>query len=108
MLVNETPRARVRKWPRPPAAVMAVLLATLILAACNAAGEQVPAPGDPGGTTTGTGTHLVGLAPGSITQDDYDAAAKAEPFATKLTVQVLLTRLRLNFSMHLLTGFLGT
>src|SRR5712671_90499 len=106
MLVNETPRARVRKWPRPPAAVMAVLFATLILAACNAAGEQVPAPGDPGGTTTGTGTHLVGLAPGSITQDDYDAAAKAEPFATKLADLVDQNRLGINFTWLLVTGFL--
>jgi ammonium transporter, Amt family len=66
----------------------------------------VPAPGDPAGITTGTGENLVGLAPGTITDDDYAAAKASEPFAVKLADMVDQNRLGINFTWLLVTGFL--
>ncbi|HTC85781.1 MAG TPA: ammonium transporter [Candidatus Acidoferrum sp.] len=85
-------------------AVSAVAFLAIALSACSA--YKVDAPGDPSGTTTGTGTHLVGLAPGSITQDDLTKATGAEPFAVKLADLVDQNRLGINFTWLLVAGFL--
>ena len=66
----------------------------------------VPAPGDPSGLTTGSASQLVGLAPGTITQEDLDTATTNEPFATKLADLVDQNRLGVNFVWMLVTGFL--
>ena len=66
----------------------------------------VPAPGDPSGLTTGSASQLVGLAPGTITQEDLDTATTNEPFATKLADLVDQNRLGMNFMWLLMTGFL--
>jgi Amt family ammonium transporter len=75
-----------------------------LLAGCSA--MTVPAPGDPAGTTTGTGANLDGLAPGSIAKGDYEAAKATEPYAAKLADLVDQTRLGVNFTWLLVTGFL--
>ncbi len=83
-----------------------IAFALLVVAACASTGESVPAPGDPAGTTTGTGDHLIGLAPGTITKDDAAAAKAAEPYALKLADMVDQNRLAINFVWLLVTGFL--
>jgi ammonium transporter, Amt family len=91
--------------PRSSVALLLIAVAAmLLLSACSAV--TVPAPGDPSGTTTGTGSNLVGLAPGTIEQGDYDTAKTAEPFAVKLADLVDQTRLGVNFTWLLVTGFL--
>jgi ammonium transporter, Amt family len=86
------------------AAVAGLAGMMLIVAGCSA--YQVDAPGDPAGTTTGSGQNLVGLAPGSIAQQDYDTAKTAEPFAAKLADLVDQDRLGINFTWLLVAGFL--
>lgn len=85
------------------ALLIAGLLGVLILVAGCA---TAPVAGDPSGSTTGSGANLVGLMPGSITQSDFDAAKKAEPFAAKLADLVDQNRLGINFTWLLVTGFL--
>ncbi|MGZ3598988.1 MAG: ammonium transporter, partial [Ktedonobacterales bacterium] len=63
--------------------------------------------GDPSGLTTGSDpSSVVGIAPGTITQKDLDAAKQAEPFATQLAVLVNQNRLGVNFVWTLVTGYL--
>jgi ammonium transporter, Amt family len=94
-----------RRWSIARVLILAAF-ATLLVVGCASTGESVPAPGDPAGTTTGTGASLVGLAPGSITEDDFTTAQTAEPFATKLADLVDQNRLGTNFVWLLVTGFL--
>jgi Amt family ammonium transporter len=84
-------------------ALVAGLAGILVVAAgCS----TVPAPGDPSGLNTSTGTNLIGLAPGAIQQSDYDTAKTSEPFAVKLADLVDQNRLGINFTWLLVTGFL--
>jgi Amt family ammonium transporter len=63
--------------------------------------------GDPSGLTTGSSASgLVGVAPGTITQQDLDNAAKTEPLATQIAVLVNQNRLGINFVWTLVTGYL--
>jgi len=85
----------------------AILIAGLLGILMIAAGcATAPVTGDPAGTKTSSGTNLIGLAPGAITQSDYDTAKTAEPFATKLADLVDQNRLGINFTWLLVTGFL--
>lgn len=61
---------------------------------------------DPSGLVVGSDTGVVGVAPANITQDDADKAAKSEPFASQLAVQVNQNRLGINFTWTLIAGFL--
>ena len=61
---------------------------------------------DPSGNNTGTGSDLVGVAPGTITTNDFTTAQKNEPFAVKLADMVNQNRLGINFTWTLVTGFL--
>lgn len=61
---------------------------------------------DRSGLTTGTGSDLVGMAPGSITQNQYNQAQTTEPFAVALANDVNQNRLADNFIWTLITGFL--
>ncbi len=88
-----------------PAVILAVI-ALFVVAGCSSSGIEVPPPGDPSGLTTGSGEQLVGLAPGTITQSDYDAAKAKEPFAAQLSDLVDQNRLGVNFVWLLVTGFL--
>ena len=72
-------------------------------AACDPASEVCA---DRSGNETGNGSNLVGLAPGTITQGEYDAAKQDEPFAYKLADWVNETRLGVNFVWVLVTGYL--
>ena len=82
-----------------------LVLFAFILVGCSA--EQAASnPGDPSGLTTASGTNLVGLAPGSITQDDFAKAQASEPFAVKLSDLVDQNRLGINFTWTLVAGFL--
>jgi len=98
--------ARRRAIPRSGRLLLIVGLLGLagLLAGCAAA--TVPAPGDPAGTTTGSGANLDGLAPGSLVKGDYEAAQASEPYAAKLADLVDQTRLGVNFTWLLVTGFL--
>jgi Amt family ammonium transporter len=102
----------VRRYPGAGSRVgihSAVLLAVFtlfIVAGCASTGESVPAPGDPGGTTTATGAHLDGLAPGTIAKGDYEAAKTSEPYAAKLADLIDENRLAINFVWLLVAGFL--
>jgi Amt family ammonium transporter len=61
---------------------------------------------DPSGLATGSGGDLIGLAPGNITEEDYDQALRSEPFAAKLADLVNQNRLGINFVWALVTGYL--
>src|SRR4051812_16709216 len=50
-------------------------------AATPAASTPPPPEPDPSGIKLGSGADLAGIAPGSLTADDFAAAAKSEPFA---------------------------
>jgi Amt family ammonium transporter len=80
--------------------------ALFVVVGCSSSGESVPPPGDPSGLTTGSGESLVGLPPGTITQEDYDKAQTAEPFAVQLSDLVDQNRLGVNFVWLLVAGFL--
>jgi Amt family ammonium transporter len=77
-----------------------------VVVGCSSSGESVPPPGDPSGLTTGSGESLVGLPPGTITQEDYDKAQANEPFAVQLSDLVDQNRLGVNFVWLLVAGFL--
>jgi Amt family ammonium transporter len=99
------PRRGARSARSPRLALIVILLALVgLLAGCAA--TVVPSPGDPGGITTGSGANLDGLAPGSIVKGDYEAATATEPKAAKLADLVDQTRLGVNFTWLLVTGFL--
>ncbi|HEY8171699.1 MAG TPA: ammonium transporter, partial [Dehalococcoidia bacterium] len=71
--------------------------------------DEAPAPalnGDPSGNETGSGADLAGVLPGTLTEDDYAAAADSEPFAVKLADLVNQNRLGVNFTWLLITGYL--
>lgn len=97
---NSLPAGRVRRL-----AVLGVLafFAVLLLAGCSV---DKNSGGDPAGLTTSSGQNLVGIAPGTITADDYAKAKAAEPFATQLADMVDQNRLAINFTWLLVTGFL--
>ena len=65
-----------------------------------------PPPADRTGNGTGTGADLAGVAPGTLTADDFTAAADKEPFALKLSDLVAQNRLGINFTWLLVTGYL--
>lgn len=65
-----------------------------------------PPPHDPSGNGTGVGADLAGVAPGTLTADDFAAAQTNEPFAVKLADLVNQNRLGVNFTWLLVTGFL--
>jgi Amt family ammonium transporter len=97
-----------RRGGRPRSARLLLIVGLIglvgLLAGCAA--TTVPAPGDPAGTTTGSGANLDGLAPGSLVKGDYEAAQTTEPYAAKLADLVDQTRLGVNFTWLLITGFL--
>lgn len=69
--------------------------------------KESEAARDPSGIVVGsTAADVVGIAPGTIKQEDVDAAAKAEPFATQLATQVNQNRLGINYTWTLVAGFL--
>lgn len=68
-----------------------------------AEGEVCP---DRSGNTTGTGSDLTDLAPGTLTEQDFQQAASREPFALKLADWVNQNRLGINFTWVLVTGYL--
>jgi Amt family ammonium transporter len=74
-----------------------------VQAACDPATETCP---DRSGLNTGSGTDLADLAPGTLTPEDFDKAAKNEPFALKLADWVNQNRLGINFTWVLITGYL--
>lgn len=65
-----------------------------------------PPPADPSGNGTGTGADLAGVAPGTLTPEDFVTAADSEPFAVKLADLVQQNRLGINFTWLMVTGFL--
>ncbi len=100
-----TPRTRARARGagfRAVAALFAVL-AIFLLSGCSV---QTDTGGDPSGLSTSSGANLTGVAPGSITEDDYSAAKSAEPYATKLADLVDQNRIAINLVWLLVTGFL--
>ena len=107
MRARPTSRRTIRDRIRPirPALIIAVF-ALFLIVGCSSSGETVPPPGDPSGLTTGSGEQLVGLAPGTITQENYDQAKAAEPFAAQLADLVDQNRLGTNFVWLLMAGFL--
>ncbi len=91
--------------------VLSVLLIALalnvgVVAADGPAGSSEPPVADPSGLTTGSGADVVGIAPGTITKDDYSQAVQAEPFAAKLADLVNQNRLGINFVWVLICGYL--
>jgi len=84
-----------------------LLLLGLSLGAMSAFAADTPPPQpDPSGIQLGSGADLAGIAPGTLTTDDFDAAAKTEPFALKLADMVNQNRLGINFTWTLVAGFL--
>ncbi len=68
--------------------------------------EPAAPPHDPSGNGTGTGGDLAGVAPGTLTEDDFTQAQDSEPFAVKLADLVNQNRLGINFTWLLITGYL--
>jgi len=64
-----------------------------------------PCP-DRSGLTTGDGSSLIGVNPGTITDSDFSKAKTSEPFAVKLADLVNQNRLGVNFVWVLVTGYL--
>lgn len=61
--------------------------------------------GDADGSKTGVATDIVGSTPGSPTSDDIKSAAKAEPFAHKVSDAVGQDRVAINMVWMLIAGF---
>jgi Amt family ammonium transporter len=94
------------------ATLLLVVVAGWLLSACS---SSAVAPGDPAGTKSAAGSHLVGIVVAAdangepvapISADDYAAAQAAEPFAVKLADLVDENRLGVNFVWLLVAGFL--
>src|SRR5207244_11110476 len=80
--------------------------ATLDQAATPAPTAAPPPEPDPSGIKLGSGADLAGIAPGTLTADDFTAAAKSEPFAAKLADMGNQKRVGINFTWTLVAGFL--
>src|SRR5258707_2962676 len=100
MVVRSAARGSIRPW----LVVGLLMLACLFVAGCSTA--SIPTDGDPSGLTSSSGANLVGVAPGSITKEDYGAAQTSEPFAVKLADLVDQNRLGINFTWTLVAAFL--
>jgi Amt family ammonium transporter len=100
-------RTRARPWALLMSVSVLLLLLGLSLGALSAfAADSPPPQPDPSGIQLGSGADLAGIAPGTLTTDDFDAAAKTEPFALKLADMVNQNRLGINFTWTLVAGFL--
>ena len=95
-----------RRIVAAPSVARGLLIGGLLGLALLVVGCASAPPGDPAGLSTSTGTHLVGLPPGTITQQDYTGAQSAEPFAIKLADIVDQNRIAINMVWLLVTGFL--
>jgi Amt family ammonium transporter len=98
-------RTRARPWALLMSVSVLLLLLGLSLGAVSAFAADTPQP-DPSGIQLGSGADLAGIAPGTLTPDDFDTAAKTEPFALKLADMVNQNRLGINFTWTLVAGFL--
>src|SRR5438876_3770109 len=85
--------------------LLTVMLGLLLIAGVGTVLADDPSP-DPSGIKLGSGADLAGIAPGTLTADDFTAAAKSEPFAAKLADMVNQNRLGVNFTWTLIAGFL--
>src|SRR4051812_3707401 len=83
-----------------------LLMTTLFIGAVSVFADTPPAEPDPSGIQLGSGSDLAGVAPGTLTSDDFDSAAATEPFAVKLADLVNQNRLGINFTWTLVAGFL--
>lgn len=83
-----------------------LLVAGLFLGAVSVLADTPAAEPDPSGIQTGSGADLAGVAPGTLTSDDFTSAAASEPFAVKLADLVNQNRLGVNFTWTLVAGFL--
>src|SRR6266480_2975414 len=100
-------RTRARPWALLMSVSVLLLLLGFSLGAMSAFAADTPPPQpDPSGIQLGSGADLAGIAPGTLTTDDFDAAAKTEPFALKLADMVNQNRLGINFTWTLVAGFL--
>src|SRR5438128_4024076 len=100
-------RTRARPWALLMSVSVLLLLLGLSLGAMSAfAADSPPPQPDPSGIQLGSGSDLAGVAPGTLTTDDFDSAAKSEPFAVKLADMVNQNRLAVNFTWTLVAGFL--
>jgi Amt family ammonium transporter len=100
------PRTSERRFTLLMSVSVLLLLLGLSLGAVSVfAADTTPQP-DPSGIALGSGSDLVGITPGTLTTDDFDAAAKTEPFALKLADMVNQNRLGINFTWTLVAGFL--
>jgi ammonium transporter, Amt family len=93
---------------RASVATVLLILTLMVVSGCT---SQSTTPGsstngDASGLSTSSGANLVGLAPGTITSDDYATAQKNEPYAAKLADMVDQNRLGINFTWLLVCGFL--
>lgn len=68
--------------------------------------QPPPVQPDPSGNSTGSGQDLVGVAPGTLTAEDFERAKAQEPFAVQLTDLINQNRLAINFLWTLITGYL--
>jgi Amt family ammonium transporter len=88
------------------AAIFLIVALIGIVISLPSSKKDAEAARDPSGIVIGSDTGVVGVAPANITQADADKAAKSEPFATQLAVQVNQNRLGVNFAWTLIAGFL--
>ena len=73
-----TYRTRARPWALLMSVSVLLLLLGLSLGAMSAfAADSPPPQPDPSGIQLGSGADLAGIAPGTLTTDDFDAAIAA-------------------------------
>src|SRR5438046_1072451 len=83
-----------------------LLTAALFTGAVSVFADTPPPEPDPSGIQTGSGADLAGVAPGTLTPEDFTSAATSESFAIKLADLVNQNRLGINFTWTLVAGFL--
>ena len=84
--------------------IMIIAIAIIGIVTLNVPKDQIQP--DRSGLNTGKGSDLIGMAPGTMTQDQYDTAKTTEPFAVALADNVNQNRLAINWVWTLVAGFL--
>jgi Amt family ammonium transporter len=105
-MTNASRRSRQRRFASWVAVGLLVMVLGLMFGASIASAQTAEPQPDPSGIQLGSGSDLAGLTPGTLTSDDFDAAAKTEPFALKVADMVNQNRLGINFTWTLVAGFL--
>src|ERR671938_833399 len=90
---NADRRSRKRRVTTWASVTGLLFVLSLMFGAVVASAQAADPQPDPSGIQTGSGADLAGVAPGTLTPEDFTAAASSEPFAVKLADMVNQNRL---------------